>query len=304
VPISRDTFLAVGVFDGVHRGHQSLIARLKAEAAKRGLSAGVFTFRNHPLTVLQPDVKLGYITGPETRRELLCSQGLDMVTMIEFTPEVARITAREFVSTLQERLGMKGLVVGPDFALGRNREGNVETLRKLGDEMGFEVVELAAKTEDDETIISSSAVRAAIMKGDIERANGLLGRPFTLEGEVMEGDRRGATLGFPTANLKPDPERIVPGNGIYATWTLVEGAGHPSATSIGVRPTFDAGDRTIETHVIDFNGDLYGKQIALQFVKRLRDEIRFASVEELKTQMTKDLEQARRALSSRRQEVA
>jgi riboflavin kinase/FMN adenylyltransferase len=304
VPISRDTFLAVGVFDGVHRGHQSLIARLKAEAAKRGLSAGVFTFRNHPLTVLQPDVKLGYITGPETRRELLCSQGLDMVTMIEFTPEVARITAREFVSTLQERLGMKGLVVGPDFALGRNREGNVETLRKLGDEMGFEVVELAAKTEDDETIISSSAVRAAIMKGDIERANGLLGRPFTLEGEVMEGDRRGATLGFPTANLKPDPERIVPGNGIYATWTLVEGAGHPSATSIGVRPTFDAGDRTIETHVIDFNGDLYGKQIALQFVKRLRDEIRFANVEELKTQMTKDLEQARRALSSRRQEVA
>jgi riboflavin kinase/FMN adenylyltransferase len=304
VPISRDTFLAVGVFDGVHRGHQSLIARLKAEAAKRGLSAGVFTFRNHPLTVLQPNVKLGYITSPETRQELLCSEGLDTVTMIEFTPEVSRITAREFVSTLQERLGMKGLVVGPDFALGRNREGNVETLRKLGDEMGFEVVELAAKTEDDETIISSSAVRAAIMKGDIERANGLLGRPFTLEGEVMEGDRRGATLGFPTANLKPDPERIVPGNGIYATWTLVEGAGHPSATSIGVRPTFDAGDRTIETHVIDFNGDLYGKQIALQFVKRLRDEIRFANVEELKTQMTKDLEQARRALSSRRQEVA
>ena len=303
MPVSGDTFLTVGVFDGVHRGHQSLIARLKAEAAKRGLSAGVFTFRNHPLTVLQPEVKLGYITSPETRRELLRSQGLDMVTMIEFTPEVSRIPAREFVSTLRERLRMKGLVVGPDFALGRDREGNVETLRKLGEEMGFEVVELAAETENDETI-SSSAVRAAIMKGDVERANGLLGRPFTLEGEVVEGDRRGATLGFSTANLKPDPERIVPGNGIYATWTLAEGMRHPSATSIGVRPTFDAGERTIETHVIDFSGNLYGKQIALQFVKRLRDEIRFASVEELKTQMTKDIEQARRALSPRRQEVA
>ena len=303
VLLPRDTFLAVGVFDGVHRGHQHLIARLKEEAASRGLLAGVFTFRNHPRTVLQPDLKLGYITHPETRRELLRTEGLDLVTMIEFTPEVAGIPAREFVSLLKERLRMKGLVVGPNFALGRGREGNVPTLQKLGEEMGFEVVVLETEIENGE-VISSSAVRAAIIRGDIERANRMLGRPFTLEGEVTKGDGRGTDLGFPTANLKLGPERVIPRDGVYATWALVKGKRHPSATSIGVRPTFGPGQRTIETYIIDFSGDLYGEEIALQFVERLRDEMRFDSVEALKTQMAKDVEQARKALSSRRQEVA
>ena len=153
-------------------------------------------------------------------------------------------------------------------------------------------------------LASSSAIRAAIVKGDMERANRMLGRSFTLEGEVIKGDERGTVLGFPTANLKLGPERVIPRDGIYATWALVKGKRYSSATSIGVRPTFGPGQRTIETYIIDFSGDLYGKEIALQFVERLRDEMRFDNAEALKAQMSQDVEQARKALSPRRQEVA
>jgi len=301
--LPRDVFLAVGVFDGVHRGHQRLVTRLREEAAKRGLLSGAFTFRNHPRTVLQQGLELGYITLAKTRRELLRALGLDMVLMIEFTPEIARTPAREFVSTLQERLRMRGLVVGPDFALGQGRGGNVAALRKLGQEMGFDLVVLEAERENGEPI-SSSTVRAAIMTGEIERAARMLGRPFTLEGEVVKGDGRGAELGFPTANLKPGPERIIPRNGIYATWTLVDGERRPSTTSIGVRPTFGPGQRTIETYIIDYNGDLYGKEIAVQFIRRLRDESRFNTAKALSIQIAKDVEQARKALSPGRQDIA
>jgi len=296
VVLPRDTLLTVGVFDGVHRGHRYLIERLKEEAATRGLMSGVFTFRNHPRTVLEPGLKLGYITLARYRRELLRALGVDMVYMIEFTPEVAGITPREFVAVLQERLRMRALMVGPDFALGRGRKGNVASLRALGEEMGFNVLVVEAQTENGE-IISSSMVRTAILRGEMEKAARMLGRPFTLEGEVVAGVGRGVSLGFPTANLKPGPERIIPRNGIYATWAVVEGARCPSATSIGVTPTFGHGQRSIETYIIDFGGDLYGKEIAIQFIARLRDEVKFETPEALKTQIEKDVERARAALS-------
>lgn len=303
VSVHGDALLTIGVFDGVHRGHQALIGRLREEASRRGLLAVVLTFSNHPRIVLGNGGDMGCITSVRTRKRLLEETGVDQVIMVPFTLELARTPAREFVSLLSDRLRMRGLVVGPNFALGRNREGDVSMLTALGRETGFEVLVLQAQTEDGE-VISSSAIRTAIMKGDISKAAVLLGRNFTLEGTVVKGDGRGARLGFPTANLRPDPHRVVPGNGIYATWAHVGTGRHPSATSIGVRPTFDAAGRTIETYIMDFEGDLYGGEIALEFVQRLRDEIRFDSVEALKAQMGRDVEQARQVLLSRRQDIA
>lgn len=303
VSVHGDALLTIGVFDGVHRGHQALIGRLREEASRRGLLAVVLTFSNHPRIVLGNGGDMGCITSVRTRKRLLEETGVDQVIMVPFTLELARTPAREFVSLLSDRLRMRGLVVGPNFALGRNREGDVSMLTALGRETGFEVLVLQAQTEDGE-VISSSAIRTAIMKGDISKAAALLGRNFTLEGTVVKGDGRGARLGFPTANLRPDAHRVVPGNGIYATWAHVGTGRHPSATSIGVRPTFDGAGRTIETYIMDFEGDLYGGEIALEFVQRLRDEIRFDSVEALKAQMGRDVEQARQVLLSRRHDIA
>jgi riboflavin kinase/FMN adenylyltransferase len=219
--------------------------------------------------------------------------------MIDFTLDIAGMPAKEFITFLQERLRVRGLVVGPSFALGQGREGSVPTLKMLGAEMKFDVIVQEAETENGD-VVSSSVIRDAISHGDVARAGNMMGRPFTLEGEVVRGHRRGTGLGFPTTNLKPEHDRILPGDGIYATWAVADDVRYPSATSIGVRPTFGPGWRTIETHIMDFKGDLYGKEIALEFVERLRDEIRFDSTAALKAQMTRDVEQARQILASRR----
>ncbi len=291
---ARETCVTVGVFDGVHLGHQHLLSCLAGCARRRGALSCVVTFSNHPRSVLKPNGPT-YITSLGRRIELIKALGIDLVVAVPFTRELSLLSARDFVLRLRNDLKMRGLVVGPDFVLGHNREGDVARLSALGEELGFEV-SVINQVYTGEALVKSTAVREALAAGDVAAAGRMLGRPFSLDGTVVRGDGRGRVLGFPTANVQVDPERIVPANGIYATWTIVDGARHRAATSIGVRPTFGASGRTIEAFLMDFSGDLYGKRLKLEFVARLRDELKFPSVQALIEQMHRDVALARELL--------
>jgi riboflavin kinase/FMN adenylyltransferase len=293
----RDTVLTIGTFDGVHLGHQQLLQRLKALADSSGLLAAVLTFRNHPRLVLNSELELSYITTLEDRLDLLRGQGIDLVISVDFTRDLSLLGAREFVGLLCGHLKMKSLVVGPDFALGHGREGDISTLTHLGEEMGFRVqaIEPTMMMGD---VIKSSKTRGLIAQGDVETASRMLGRWYALSGLVVEGDRRGRLLGFPTANLSLDPSVVIPADGIYATWAVVDGRRYQGATCIGLRPTFGVNGRTVETFILDFQGDIYGKPITLEFAGRLRDEQAFPNVEALVEQMKIDVAQTRAVLST------
>ena len=287
-----DTVLTIGVFDGVHRGHQYLIRQVKEEAAAQGCLAAVITFRNHPRTVLFPEDLVTLLITPEERVQLLQAQGVDLVVPITFDLELSRLRAREFCRLLQEKLRMRALVVGPTFTLGFQREGTPQVLRELGQEMGFTVRVVEPIAEEGE-MISSTAVRQALDQGNVSRARQYLGHPFALEGTVVHGEGRGRTLGFPTVNLEVAASVVLPGNGVYATWAHLEGNGRwKSATNIGVRPTFGEGTRTVEAFLIGYEGDLYDRQIRLEFAQRLRDEVRFDSLDTLIGQIREDVRQA------------
>ena len=294
----RDSYLSIGVFDGVHLGHRHVLELLKQEAARAQCLAGVVTFRKHPRTVLNPGISIPSITSVEERVRLLQELGIDYVVPVTFTLEVSRITAREFVTLLQTHLRMRGLVTGPDFALGHGREGTVEVLATMGRELGFSVT-VAETLSQRNRRVSSTTIRDAIARGDVQTASTLLGRPFALEGMVVRGEGRGGSeLGYPTANVQTDPGFAIPGDGIYATWAYIGDQRHKAATSIGVRPTFGEGKRTVEAHVLDFQGNLYDQSIRLEFTHRLRDEMAFKNVEELKDQIQLDVELVRRMLVS------
>lgn len=294
---ARDTYLSVGVFDGVHVGHRHLLGLLKAEASRAGCAPGVVTFRNHPRTVLAPGNGPRILTPVEERTRLLKELGIALVAPITFSHEVSLLSAQEFVATLQERLRMKGLVVGPDFALGHDRQGTPEALRELGRERGFSVAVAEPFLQDGQRV-SSAAIREALAQGDVEAAARCLGRCYAIVGRVAHGEGRGGReLGFPTANLQVDPEVALPRDGIYATWAYQGQKRYASAASIGVRPTFGQGNaRTVEAFLLDFRGDLYGTSVRLEFVRRLREERAFSGVEALRAQMALDVEEARRAL--------
>ena len=296
-----DSAISIGAFDGVHLGHRHLLGRLTEKAARAGLSAVVLTFKNSPRSVLNPAAALSYITDLSTRLSLLRQPGISQVVAVDFTLELSELTASEFVDALIRELGMKGLVVGPDFALGHRRQGDVATLREMGRTAGF-WVETVDNFLLDGAPVKSSVIRELLAQGQVEKAKRMLDRPFSLRGEVESGDRRGRDLGFPTANLATDGTMAVPGDGIYATWATVDGVRHQGATSIGVRPTFGGeGDRRVETYLLDFSGDLYGKRMTLEFEQRLRGELAFSSVDALVEQMKQDVEQSRAALSGERQ---
>ena len=293
----RDTVITIGTFDGVHLGHRQLLGRLASMAVSGGFLPAVLTFRNHPRLVLNPDAKLQYITPLEERVALLRGEGVELVIAIDFTSEVSLLAASEFVGLLTRHLRMKGLVVGPDFALGHGREGNISVLKRLGSEAGF-WVEPVEPVQLGQDLVRSSSIRSQIARGDVESAGRMLGRWFSLRGLVVDGDRRGKQLGFPTVNLSLDPDLVVPADGIYASWAIVDGQRHQAATSIGVRPTFGAGQRVVEAFLLDFDGDLYGRQVVLKFVRRLRDELAFPTAEALIQQMKLDVEQTQAALAA------
>ena len=291
----RETVITIGVFDGVHRGHAHLLRHL-VSAAGSAYQPAVITFANHPITVLQPGRQVSLITTLERKEELIREKGVDLVVSLEFSEELAQLSAREFVGLLQQKLRMKGLVIGSDFALGRNREGNAERLSKLGLELDFSV-EIVEPLLLDGLLVKSRVIRQRLIDGDVAVSNHLLGRTFSMAGPVVTGDRRGRTLGFPTANVNISKTMAHPADGIYATWAVVDGERRPSATSIGVRPTFGLTERLVEVYILDFDGDLYGRELEVEFVDKLRDQETFSSLEALVDQINLDVANTREALA-------
>ncbi len=291
--------VAVGTFDGVHLGHQALLGTLRDAARERGLASVAVTFRQQPRSVVRPDVPVTYLCALDERLELMRSLGLTCVIPVDFDDSVRHLYAHQFVSILKEIVGMRLLVLGPGARMGHDQL-ELAQLEELGRKEGFEVLSAGPAAHSGETV-SSSAVRAALHEGRMEEAAAMLGRPFTLTGTVCHGDKRGRELGYPTANLDISPQAALPKDGIYATWAHVDGAKRQAATSIGVRPTFGKGGRTVEAYILDFEGDLYGRQIRLEFVARLRDEVEFAGVGALVEQMASDVENTRKTLGQQPQ---
>ena len=291
----RDTLVTIGVFDGVHLGHKHLISRLIKQADQQDLLSVVVTFSQHPQDVVSPGTRLPFLTDLSERENLLKNEGVDAVVTLSFTEELSGLSARQFVSLLRQYLRMRGLVVGPDFALGRGREGGIDTLRELGQEMGFTVTVVAPLMINGE-VVSSTAIRKALADGDVEKVKRLAGRPFSLNGRVITGTGRGTELDFPTANLDIKQGQAIPIDGVYASLAYVDGKAYPSMTNIGQCPTFGSGEHGVEVHIVDYQGDLYGSELKIDIVERVRDERCFDSVEELKEQIAADVERGRAIL--------
>lgn len=289
----RPSAVTLGVFDGVHRGHQHLVSTLCERARAEQLAAIALTFHPHPQTVLRPGSVVTYLTSLEERVELLQSLGLDAVGVLAFTSELAQLSPREFLALLAEELQMKLLVVGPDFALGRNRSGTLDVIRDIGGELGFGV-EIAPMLEEEDEKVGSTPIRQALSGGDLGKVWRLLGRPFSLRGPVVLGDQRGRTLGFPTANIAIGLDRALPAFGIYVTRAYLRENHYESCTNIGIRPTFDVEPTpTIETFIIDFDGGIYGEELKIELLERLRGEEKFESVDALVAQMHHDIDVTR-----------
>jgi len=298
LPADNDMLLTIGVFDGVHLGHRYLIAQLKRLARQQGLLSGVVTFRQHPQEVLSPQTKLPFLTDLGQRTNLLKNEGVEAIITLSFTPELAQLSARQFVALLMKHLRMRGVVTGSDFALGQNREGNTDALRRLGQEMGFSVTVVPPIIIDGE-VVSSTAIRKALAQGDMKRVQNLVGRPFSLHGRVIPGARRGIELGFPTANLDIDPEQALPPDGVYVSRTHIDDQAYLSVTNIGQRPTFGGGERVVEVYLLDYHSDLYGKELTIDIIERLRGEKKFDTPEELKKQIAEDVKQGKAVLKTR-----
>ncbi|MEX1125375.1 MAG: bifunctional riboflavin kinase/FAD synthetase [Acidimicrobiia bacterium] len=289
-PQAAPTAVTVGVFDGVHRGHRTLIDRLKAT----GHVPTVLTFDPHPAEVLAPGTHPRLITTIEERLELLAGAGIELVGVLNLA-EIRHLRPDEFVNEmLEQRLAMAAMVMGTDFQFGKDRSGDVGYLRRAGDLSGFkvEVVEL----QTAEGVISSSGIRALIEVGDVKAAAVLLGSRYQLSNVVVDGDKRGRAIGFPTANLEPPGRKVIPGHGVYAAFALLRGERHQAAVNVGVRPTFGGSDLVVEAYLLDFNDDCYGETMMLEFVERLRPELKFTEVSELVEQMAVDVEMVRDVL--------
>ena len=294
----KDTILTIGVFDGVHLGHKYLLAKLIERARQLNLLSGVVTFDPHPQKLLSPKTKLPFLTTLGQRKALLKDAGTEAVIVLPFTRELARLSAQEFVELLKDHLRLKELVIGPDFTLGRNREGNVSILRKLGKDMGFTVT-IVPPVRINGEMVSSTAIRKALAGGDLEKVHILIGRPFSLYGRVVRGDSRGAKLDYPTANLEIEPEQALPAEGVYATWAYVGSCAYESVTNIGQRPTFGGGKSVIEVYILGYRGNLYGQVLKIDIMEKLRSEKQFDSVEALKQQIAEDVARGRAILSSK-----
>ena len=290
--------LAIGVFDGVHLGHKYLISQLIEQARQQNLLSGVVTFRQHPQEVLAPQTKLPFLTDLIERSNLLKNEGIEAVIPLSFTTELAQLTARQFVNLLKKYLRMRGLVIGPDFVLGRDREGNADTLRVLGQEMNFTVTVVPPVMINGE-VVSSTAIREALAGGDMKKVHALGGRPFSLHGQVVSGTGRGIKLGFPTANLDIDPDQAIPVDGVYATWVYINGRAYPSMTYVGKNPTFGGSEHMVEVYVLDYHDDLYGRELRIDIMERLRGDKQFNTAEELKKQIAEDVKQGKAILGSR-----
>ena len=299
LPATVSTVVAVGVFDGVHLGHCEVLSQVRQAAARLGVASAVVTFDTHPAYVVRPENAPKLLTTLEQKLELLDIEGLDYVYVIEFDESRAGTRPEEFVEQVfLDALHARAVVVGEDFHFGKGRSGNVAELRRLGDEWGFEVLplQLIRHRSDAREPVSSTAIRRALAGGDVARAAAMLGRYYEVRGTVVEGDRRGCTIGFPTANV-PVPKKMAwPADAVYAGWcTLPDGSRRGCAINIGRRPTFyeHAQHSLLEVHVIDFDGDLYGCEVRVEFVDFLRSERKFEGLQHLSEQLAIDVADAR-----------
>jgi riboflavin kinase / FMN adenylyltransferase len=291
---STKSWVTIGSFDGVHRGHQQVLQDMVKGAHAAGSPAVAVTFYPHPVSVLRGLSGPFYLTNSEEKAALIAAQGVDILITLPFTRELANVSAQDFMSNLKRQLGLEQLWVGFNFTLGRNREGDIPTLTRIGDLLDYHLEVIQPITIDGE-IVSSSLIRGLLSKGEVARANTLLGRPYSVPGEVVAGDGRGRTIGIPTANLDIWPERLLPATGVYATWAWLGTTRVQAVTNLGVRPTFTPGETVqhVEAHLLDFHQDLYGRMLRLEFVERLRGEVRFASVDALLGQIQTDIQQAK-----------
>lgn len=294
----RRAAVAFGVFDGVHLGHRHVLATVVKTAQERGLAPVAVTLSNHPLSVLRPDVQVRMLTSLDERLGLLAGSGVGAVVPVTFTKEVSLLSPREFMTTLRDCLGMAHFAAGPDVTLGYNREGTLPVLTALGDELGY-TMECVEQFTQDGGPVRSTAVRQALDAGDVADAARMLGRPFALEGPVVEGERRGGgLLGYPTANLGVEAQQALPADGIYAGWLLRGSERLPAAVSIGHKPTFhEGGPSVVEAFVLDFDGNLYGEQVRLEFVERLRGQEKFDGADALVAAMRDDVARTRSILA-------
>lgn len=296
------SILTIGSFDGVHRGHQLLLQQTAEMARAKKCEAWLMTLWPHPLKVLRPDVPVMNLSTLDERMELLAETSLiDGVIVFPFDEQAAQLTPRAFLESILQVIDLRGVVVGKDFAFGHNREGNITYLKDYGSEHGFEVVDSALET-DQERRISSSWIRELVRDGKIDEAEKLLGHSYSLQGTVIEGDKRGRTIGFPTANLEIDPDKCLPHDGVYAVRASCKNKHihtHPAVMNIGVRPTVDGSRRTVEIHLLDLNVDVYGEILQAEIVTYLRGEQKFAGLDELKHQISLDAAKAREILTGR-----
>lgn len=300
--LAGPSVLTIGTFDGLHRGHQALLDQLLAAARRRQAQAVVIAFHPRPKTVLAPHhPNDDYLTAPEERIALFEALGIDVLILTPFTLEFAQTTAYEFVEMLVDRLNLVELWAGHDFALGKGREGNLERLAQLGQEFNYTVHEFTPVLIEGQ-IISSTQIRQLLTAGQVREATELLGRYPSVSGRVVQGEQRGRTIGFPTANLATPPERLLPANGVYATFVRRPDDPHryDSVTNVGVRPSFEGKTRTVEAYIFDFDEDIYGRRLTIEFVERLRPEKKFDGLGELMAQINHDAAQARSLLAETR----
>jgi riboflavin kinase/FMN adenylyltransferase len=291
------TVVTIGNFDGVHLGHRAILDRVRQRALELGGQAVAVTFNPHPIKVLRPDVNLPLLTTQDQKLKLLSDSGLDAVVVLPFSLEFAALPAREFVRQyFCERLRAREVVVGHDYCFGRGREGNIDLLKEMGTVLGF-TVHVVWAVEVQGAVVSSSLIRAMLRLGKVTEASSLLGRPYGVSGRVVQGKGRGAKLlKVPTANLLT-PNELLPASGIYAVWARLGDALLPGVANIGTCPTFDNTELSLEVHLLEFSGDLYGESMEVQFAVRLRDEQRFPSIEALAAQIHADIAAARQALA-------
>jgi riboflavin kinase/FMN adenylyltransferase len=294
VPYNRQSVVTVGTFDGVHRGHRAIIERMKRYGAEHNARTVVVTFEPHPRLVLtrSSQAPIGLLTTLAEKHALLAQLGIDILVVVPFTFEFAQTPAEEFVrNVLVERIGTEHLVIGYDHSFGKDRTGNEDLLRRLGEELGYTVERVDPVTLDGETV-SSTKIRAALQNGQIELANAMLGYAYSVEGVVARGDGRGRRLGYPTANIELlDPHKLLPGSGVYCVSTVIDGTRWNGMANIGVRPTFtDSANLRLEAHFFDFNGYLYDRKIVLSFHAYVRAERRFESIDMFWSQLRDDLE--------------
>jgi riboflavin kinase/FMN adenylyltransferase len=298
--------VTIGVFDGIHRGHQSIIAEAVRTAAERGVPSVLITFVPHPSEVVRPGSHPAVLTTIVRRAELVEDLGVDVFLPLQFTLDFSRMPPDEFIhQALVDRLHASAVIVGENFRFGHKAAGDVAMLTRLGQRFGFTTNGVSLLAEDD-TVLSATYVRSCVTAGDMRTAGAVLGRPHRIDGVVERGDQRGRGLGFPTANLRTDPWTAVPADGVYAgrvvrldEWgrTVPGGELGPAAISIGTNPTFEVRQRRVEAYVLDFDGDLYGSTLGVEFVERLRGMERFDGVDSLVAQMHADVEQTRTLLS-------